>query len=127
MRSVSEDEFRPAGGRGIVLDVDRIVTESLHFRADIHVAPAVHRVLRQADDTGPLPDLVRHRHTQSRHALRLVRCELADELVDRRLGELQDAGRRRVSVCQLSAGDDLAEEVDQHQFGTASADLQARK
>jgi hypothetical protein len=123
-RALPEDKLRPAGRRGVVLQVDRIAAHRLEFGLHVHRAPGVHRIARQADDAAPLPDLERHGDAEPRDPPRGRGPEVL-RLPDHGIGgEAQDLGGHGILVGQPGPCHDRAHEIGQHQFRTAPPDLQ---
>ena len=121
---LAEHQFRAAGGRRVVLQIDRKAAQRLDVGADVAVPPLVHDVARRAGGVGPVPQLERHGDAKAGDALVLRRRQACPQPLDAAIDEIENLARRRIAVGILQHPPDVAEEIDQHQFGAAASDLQ---
>ena len=86
--------------------------------------PLVHDIARRAGGVGPVPELERHRDAEPGDPLVLRRVEPGAHPLDAGAYEIQNLARRRVAVGILQHRADIAEKIDQHEFGAPAPDLQ---
>ena len=124
-RRCAEDVLGGAGRRRVIGQIDRQAGDRDEFCNDVDPAPGVHALGRRADLLGPGPHLVGHGDAEADDPQAQPGVDRAGDPRLRLTHEIEDEVDVRVGIGQPFARPHHAEEIHQHEFDRAAADLQA--
>src|SRR6185312_11148689 len=124
---LAEDEFRIAGGRRVVLEIDGEGEFGGEIAADVGLAPGVHHVAWRAGGVGPVPQFERDGDAEPADAAVLLVAKLRAHLRDPLADEADRLVRPRIGIGMVEHGSRPAEEVDEDEVGAAPPELEAEE
>src|SRR5262249_42938283 len=125
--AVAERQFRRAGGRRVIAEMNRPAEGSCDLLLDVEAAPLLKHVMGGADLALPVPDLEGSGNADAADARELSRPQVTRDGLKALFEEEHGLLGRRVAERAMGRAANAAGEIEQHEIGAAAADLEAER